>query len=177
MMMRDWSMSEASRLRHGDAANVSNEARGIFLEQRRCSSSERLFRNLCLYLECFTTGKSPVVVTLTSSNLNVNKDGVIRFVVILWIEDSSKVYEHLWTSTADAPKICVSVRQKNAFYIWHVTNQKSQICDCYTQTHMRCGNAPITASNFEGNYYMCSETNFAWVVCPNIITSANPLTL
>jgi hypothetical protein len=67
------------------------EARGIFLEQRRRSSSERLFRNSCLYLECFTTGESPVAVTLTSSNLNVNEDGVIRFVVILQIKYSSKV--------------------------------------------------------------------------------------
>jgi hypothetical protein len=91
MVMRDWSTSEASRLRHVDAANVSNEARGIFLERRRRSSLARLFRNSCLYLECFTTGKSPVAVTLTSNNLNVNEDGVIWFVVILRIEYSSKV--------------------------------------------------------------------------------------
>ena len=150
--MRDWLMPEASRLRHGDAANVSKEARGIFLEQRRRSSSERLFRNSCLYLECFTTDKSPgVAVTLTSSNLNVNEDGVIRFVVILRIEYSSKVLsalvdEHCGCSKnlcLGAPKSCVSVRQKNAFYIWHITNHKSQICDCYTQTQMRCGNAPV----------------------------------
>ncbi len=38
------------------------------------------------YLECFTTNESTVAVTLTSSNLNVNEDGVIRFVVILRIE-------------------------------------------------------------------------------------------
>ncbi len=75
--MRDWSTSEASRLCHGDAANVSNEARGIFLKQRRRSF---------LYPKCFTTGESPVAVTLTTSNLNVNEDGVIRFVVILPIE-------------------------------------------------------------------------------------------
>jgi hypothetical protein len=84
--MRDWSTSEASRLRHGDAANVSNEAQEIFLKQRRHSASERLFRDSFLYPECFTTGESPVAVTLTTSNLNINEDGVIRFVVILPIE-------------------------------------------------------------------------------------------
>ena len=90
-------------------------------------------------------GESPVAVTLTSSNLNVNEDGVIRFVVILRIE------YHLWTSNADAPKKlglapknCVRshknlcpVTHKIVFYIWHVTNNhKSHICDCYTQTQM-----------------------------------------
>jgi hypothetical protein len=97
-------MSEASRLRHGDAVNVSNEAQGIFLEQRRRSSLERLFRNSFLCLECFTMGESPVAVTLTSSNLNANEDGVIRFVVILQSIIVLRFYEHLRTSTADAPK-------------------------------------------------------------------------
>ncbi len=87
----DIQMPHEHILRHGDAANVSNEARGIFLERRRHSSLERLFRNSCLYLECFITGKSPVAVTVTSSDLNVNEDGVIRFVVIFRIKYSSKV--------------------------------------------------------------------------------------
>jgi hypothetical protein len=80
MVMRDWSTLEASRVRHGDISNVSNEARGIFLERRRRSSSERLFRNFFLYLECFlATGEHPVKVILKSSNLNVHKDGVIQW--------------------------------------------------------------------------------------------------
>jgi hypothetical protein len=71
---------EASRVRHGDISNVSNEARGIFLERRRRSSSERLSRNFFLYLECFfTTGESPVTVILKSSNLNVHEDGVVQW--------------------------------------------------------------------------------------------------
>ncbi len=32
---------------------------------------------------------------------------------------------------------------KKAFHIWAVTNHKSQICDCDTQTQMRYGNAPL----------------------------------
>jgi hypothetical protein len=78
MVMRDWSTLEASRVRHGDISNISNEARGIFLERRRRSSSERLFRNFFLYLECFL-GEPPVKVILKSSNLNVHKDGVIQW--------------------------------------------------------------------------------------------------
>jgi hypothetical protein len=54
-----------------------------------------------------------------------------------------------------APKICNffkctrqhknlwQVDSKNAFHIWAVTNHKSQICDCDTQTQMRYGNASI----------------------------------
>jgi hypothetical protein len=75
MVMRDWSTLEASRVRHGDISNISNEARGIFLERR---PSERLFRNFFLYLECFL-GEPPVKVILKSSNLNVHKDGVIQW--------------------------------------------------------------------------------------------------
>jgi len=52
--------------------------RGIFLERRRRSSSERLFMNFFLYLECFfTAGESPVTVILKRSNLNVHEEGVI----------------------------------------------------------------------------------------------------
>ena len=60
-----------------------------------------------------------------------------------------RFYEHLWTSTADAPKICLGAPKicvlvpKNVFYnIWHaqITNHKSATS---TQTQMRCGNAPI----------------------------------
>jgi len=38
-----------------------------------------------------------------------------------------------------------SVHQKIVlvFHIWAVTNHKSQICNCDTQTQMRNGNAPI----------------------------------
>ena len=56
--------------------------------------------------------------------------------------------------------ICVSVCQKNAFYIWHVTNHKSQICDCYTQTQMRCGNAPVVYDNsdLEGDVNIKDKT-------------------
>jgi hypothetical protein len=80
MVMRDWSTSEASKLRHGDISKVSNEAQGIYLERRRRSSSERLFRNFFLYLECFfTMGESPDTVILKSSNLNVHEDGVIQW--------------------------------------------------------------------------------------------------
>jgi hypothetical protein len=58
-----------------------------------------------------------------------------------------QVYELLWTSTCDsvfvAPKICVEPTQKNAFQIWAITNHKSQICDCNSQTQMSFGNAPF----------------------------------
>jgi hypothetical protein len=38
--------------------------------------------------------------------------------------------------------ICVESTQKNAFQIWAITNHKSQICDCDTQTQMiwECSN-------------------------------------
>jgi hypothetical protein len=72
MVMRGLT-SNTSRLYHRDIANVSNEARGIFLERRRRSSSERLFKNFLRYLKyCFATGESPVTVILKSSNLNVH---------------------------------------------------------------------------------------------------------
>ncbi len=49
-------------------------------EHEWCSSSERLFRNSFLYLECCsTTGQqSPVLAILQSSNLNVHEQGVIQ---------------------------------------------------------------------------------------------------
>jgi hypothetical protein len=80
MVMRDWSTLESSRVRHGDRSNDSKETRGIFLERRRRSSSERLFMNFFLYLECFfTAGESPVTVILKRSNLNVHEEGVIQW--------------------------------------------------------------------------------------------------
>jgi len=80
MVMRDWSTLESSRVRHGDRSNDSKETRGIFLEQRRRSSSKRHFRNVFLYPECFfTAGKSPVTVILKRSNLNVHEEGVIQW--------------------------------------------------------------------------------------------------
>jgi len=72
--------SDTCRVRHGDISTVSNDAPGIFLERKWRSSSERLFRNFFLYLECFfTTGESPVTVILKSSNLNVHEDGIIQW--------------------------------------------------------------------------------------------------
>jgi len=78
MVMRDWSTAESSRVRHGDCSNDSKEARGIFLERRRRSSSERLLKNVFLYLECFFfVGEAPAAATLKRSNLNVHKEGDI----------------------------------------------------------------------------------------------------
>ena len=119
MVMRDWSMLEASRVRHGDISNVSNEARGIFLERRRRSSSERLFRNFFLYLECFlATGEPPVKVIRKSSNLNVHNDGVMQW--------GARAYEHALGDERcifyRAPKnkctfFCVSCAKKRGSHI------------------------------------------------------------
>ncbi len=80
MVMRDWSTLESSRVRQGDRSNDTKETWEIFLERRRCSSSERLFMNFFLYLECFfTAGESPVTVILKRSNLNVHEEGVITW--------------------------------------------------------------------------------------------------
>ena len=98
----------ASLVRHGDLTNVSKETQGIFLEWRRHSSLERLFRNSCLYHECRSnTGKSPVVVViLMSRNLNVHKDGVIWGGTSLW----ALVGEHfLWFCLRCAKKLCQAV--------------------------------------------------------------------
>ena len=59
----------------------------------------------------------------------------------------AQAYEHLWASICDSvfcePKICVKLSQKNVSYIWAITNHKSQICDCNTQTQMRYRNAEL----------------------------------
>jgi hypothetical protein len=47
-------------------------------------------------------------------------------------------------SVFGAPKfICVEPTQKKRSHIRAVTNHKSQICDCDSQTQMRYGNAPV----------------------------------
>jgi hypothetical protein len=49
-------------------------------------------------------------------------------------------------SVFGAPKIiCVEPTQKKRSHIRAVTNHKSQICDCDSQTQMRYGNAPLLA--------------------------------
>jgi len=69
-----------------------------------------------------------------------------------------------------APKICVGPTPKKVFHIWAVTNHKSQICDCNTQTQMRCGNAPISyysRNNFfvqTHPYFHCAKKNFGTMV-------------
>ena len=52
--------------------------------------------------------------------------------------------EGICNSVFGAPKIiCVEPTQKKRSHIRAVTNHKSQICDCDTQTQIRYGNAPL----------------------------------
>jgi hypothetical protein len=52
--------------------------------------------------------------------------------------------EGICNSVFGAPKInCVEPTQKKRSHIRAVTNHKSQICDCDSQTQMRYGNAPF----------------------------------
>jgi hypothetical protein len=54
--------------------------------------------------------------------------------------------EGICNSVFGAPKIiCVEPTQKKRSHIKAVTNLKSQICDCDSQTQMRYGNAPLDA--------------------------------
>ena len=52
-------------------------------------------------------------------------------------------------SVFGAPKIiCVEPTQKKRSHIRAVTNHKSQICDCDSQTQMRYGNAPLSVTAY-----------------------------
>jgi len=139
--MRDWSTSNASRLRHGDISNVSNKARGIFFVWRRRSSSERLFRTFFLYLECcFTTGKSPVTVILKSSNLNVHEDSVIQWGTSVW----TLVDEHCifyWPTLVGktclwcAKNLCRANPKKCVPYLGHHKSQITNLRLRHTNTN------------------------------------------
>jgi hypothetical protein len=118
MVMRDWSMSESSRVRHGDTSNVSNKARGIFLDRRRRSSSERLFWNFFLYLECFfTTGEPPVTVILKRSNLNVHEDGVIQWRASIRGVGVEPCFCYWCAKNFKCTFFCASVHQKTRSHI------------------------------------------------------------
>ena len=57
--------------------------------------------------------------------------------------------EGICNSVFGAPKIiCVEPTQKKRSHIRAVTNHKSQICVCDTQTQMRYGNAPVVTHFF-----------------------------
>jgi hypothetical protein len=58
-------------------------------------------------------------------------------------EEGKEEGEGICNSVFGAPKICFEPTQKMRSHIRAVTNHKSQICDCDSQTQMRYGNAPL----------------------------------